>query len=245
MGESAGTFKPHKVEWTREKGERFWSHFGAKPVGEVGYWSKEFGGSLLAVLQHAGMKLSGRILDFGCGHGHLMQHLAARGLASHGADFSRDNVAAVNGLSAREPLITGADWIEQLPTTLADDSFDIVFFVETIEHLLDGDLERTMRELRRLLRPGGTIVITTPNDENLAERETICPDCGCVFHAVQHVRAWTSESLDRFMTRHGFANELLRRWNLQRTWPRTTIVTVGATLLGLPKRNLVYVGRKV
>jgi len=47
-------------------------------------------------------------------------------------------------------------------TGLADGSFDIVLMSETLEHLLN--LEATIAEVKRILKPGGTFLITVPYD---------------------------------------------------------------------------------
>src|SRR6185437_4736414 len=50
----------------------------------------------------------------------------------------------------------------------ADGSFDLVLCSQAIEHLLDPELG--MRELARVLTPGGTLVLTTDNQRNLVTR---------------------------------------------------------------------------
>lgn len=52
--------------------------------------------------------------------------------------------------------------IEEDPFPFESDSFDIVLFCEIIEHLLN-DPCRVLREVRRILRENGTLVLTTPN----------------------------------------------------------------------------------
>lgn len=234
-------FSPHRVEWNPEKTERFWSYIGSKPVEDVGYWSRDYGGVLLSVLDRHRVKIGPEILDFGCGHGHLLQHLAGRGLHGSGADFSPTNVATV----AKLPNVRGAHLIKSLPSELPACHFDTVFFLEIIEHLLDDQLDATVRELHRVLRPGGNVIVTTPNSENLSHIETICPDCGCVFHPVQHVRSWSRDHLVRFMGSVGFEPKLARATFLQTSWSKTLAVTLGARLLGRKLPNLVYVGVKV
>ena len=52
--------------------------------------------------------------------------------------------------------------LEEEPFPWADDTFDVVIFCEILEHLL-MDPVRVLREIHRVLRPDGTIVLTTPN----------------------------------------------------------------------------------
>ena len=52
--------------------------------------------------------------------------------------------------------------VETSPLPFADNEFDVVIFCEVIEHLLIDPLQ-ALSEIRRVLRPGGTLVLTTPN----------------------------------------------------------------------------------
>ncbi|MDQ3979810.1 MAG: class I SAM-dependent methyltransferase, partial [Actinomycetota bacterium] len=96
----------------------------------------------------------------------------------------------------------------------------------------------------RILRPGGALIVTTPNDEQLAQAESICPDCGCIFHPVQHVRSWDKDSLSRKMREFGFSTVTCRPLYLQRTALQTLVLS--ALARGLRKRlpNLMFIGRK-
>ena len=71
---------------------------------------------------------------------------------------------------------------------------------EFIEHLTDEVLENTIKEIKRVIKPGGYLIVTTPNDENLQNETTICPECGCVFHRWQHVRSWNISSIKTYLT---------------------------------------------
>jgi SAM-dependent methyltransferase len=59
--------------------------------------------------------------------------------------------------------------LEQLPYPLADESFDAVLLTEVLEHLREYPL-RTLEEARRILRPGGVLVVTTPNAAYIRNR---------------------------------------------------------------------------
>jgi 2-polyprenyl-3-methyl-5-hydroxy-6-metoxy-1,4-benzoquinol methylase len=103
--------------------------------------------------------LGGRILDYGAGVGQLTRRLLAL------RRFER--VAAADIMRAPGDLAGAVEWIEQdlnLPLPGHDGAFDVVVSAEVIEHLENPRF--MMRELFRVLRPGGTAIVTTPNNES-------------------------------------------------------------------------------
>ncbi|MCS6800716.1 MAG: class I SAM-dependent methyltransferase [Chloroflexota bacterium] len=99
---------------------------------------------------------SGTVLDLGCGAGEGAQSLA-EGRRVIAVD---EDGATLRAARRRYP---GPDFIrmdaEQL--AFADGSFDGVISVEVIEHVAHP--ERYLAEIRRVLKPGGVVVLTTPN----------------------------------------------------------------------------------
>lgn len=104
----------------------------------------------------------GRALDLGCGEGILLDALASR-LPDDRELVGVDVVPPPDG--ARWRGVTG-DIACTLP--FADGSFDVVVAGEVIEHVPHPDLMLT--EIRRLLRPGGSLVLSTPNIVGWANR---------------------------------------------------------------------------
>jgi 2-polyprenyl-3-methyl-5-hydroxy-6-metoxy-1,4-benzoquinol methylase len=96
----------------------------------------------------------GTVLDVGCGTGRLAPRLAERWPRYVGLDVVR-----YPGLGPGLEFHAVDLDADALP--LADDSVDLAVAVETIEHLENP--RRFMRELTRVIRPGGCVVVTTPN----------------------------------------------------------------------------------
>lgn len=98
------------------------------------------------------------VLDAGCGDATFLGFVGERfpGFQRHGVDFSVDRLGAseVNGVTLAQ-----ADLHVGLPQP--DASFDLVYSGEVLEHLWDPD--HFLHEARRVLRPGGHLVLSTPN----------------------------------------------------------------------------------
>ena len=107
---------------------------------------------------------TGRLLDIGCGSGNLYPFVRDRLSSYVGVDLVR-----YDGFPA------AAEWVEanldELPLPLAAGCADVVAAVETIEHLENP--RAFMRELVRLAKPGGTVVVTTPNQLSLLSKMTL------------------------------------------------------------------------
>jgi SAM-dependent methyltransferase len=183
------SYLPHEVEWTPEKVGRFWDYYGSIPEFRPLYFSAHSGA---AIVERANREvgLGGKlVLDFGAGHGDLLAHLLARGVPAQALEFSVRSAASIRDRFEGESLFRGVEVSESLPSPYADASFDVVFLVEVIEHLLEEQLEPTAREVERLLAPGGHVVVTAPNAEKLVHELVHCPDCGASFHRWQHQRS--------------------------------------------------------
>jgi SAM-dependent methyltransferase len=102
----------------------------------------------------------GRVLDAPCGDGAL-----ARELAGHGWRVCAADIEPV-GLDDDRIRFVRLDLDEPLP--FPDGAFDAVVSLEGIEHLLSP--ARYLAELCRVLRPGGRLVVTTPNVNNVQSR---------------------------------------------------------------------------
>ncbi len=112
-------------------------------------------------LSHIAVTKHDTVLDIGCGGGRTVSKLAA--LAGdgkvYGVDYSRDSVAVATRTNrqwiARGRVEIREGSVSQLP--FPEDMFDVITAVET--HFWWPDLPAGMRELRRVLKPGGRLII--------------------------------------------------------------------------------------
>ncbi|MFZ0320606.1 MAG: methyltransferase domain-containing protein [Candidatus Sulfotelmatobacter sp.] len=111
-------------------------------------------------LSHISIEKHGMVLDVGCGGGRTVSKLAAATQGKvYGIDFSKESVAVANRTNeqwinlARVEIREGS--VSRLP--FSEDTFDLVTAVET--HFWWPDLPTNMRELLRVLKPGGMLII--------------------------------------------------------------------------------------
>jgi ubiquinone/menaquinone biosynthesis C-methylase UbiE len=103
----------------------------------------------------------GRGLDVGCGTGALMEALKPFG-AVVGVDGSEGMIAVLRRNGRGEAVVAPVD---RLP--FADGAFDVVFCVATLHHVAEPEaVRRTIREMVRVARPGGALVIWDHNPRN-------------------------------------------------------------------------------
>lgn len=110
----------------------------------------------------------GRGLDLGCGQGWYLAEMQARGYPTDGTDYSTGQLERVRtnlDAPARDrTLLVKAD-AQALP--FADASYDFVYGINAIHHILSPDAqERALREIVRVLRPGGVFLLHEINTHN-------------------------------------------------------------------------------
>jgi SAM-dependent methyltransferase len=95
-----------------------------------------------------------RVLDAGCGSGRLLDELRDYGHVT-GLDLNPDSVEVARS-RGHEDVVQGP--VEQLPWD--DETFDLVISLDMVEHTPDDRV--TLRELRRVTKPGGRFLMTVP-----------------------------------------------------------------------------------
>lgn len=99
-----------------------------------------------------------RILDLGCAQGVVSWMIRQRG-----GEFLHTDLDLANLQTARELLGNHLFQIQENgPLPLRDRSFDLVFALDILEHV--GEDRNLLREIHRILKPGGEVVISTPID---------------------------------------------------------------------------------
>jgi SAM-dependent methyltransferase len=124
---------------------------------------------LTADYDQLGLARGDKILDLGCGFGRHAFEAARRGADVVALDAGRDEVEGVKAMFAAmvaageleaATLHTAAVQGDALHLPFPDGAFDRVICSEVLEHIPDD--VGAMRELTRVLRPGGTMAVTVP-----------------------------------------------------------------------------------
>lgn len=240
-----------EIDWTADKIKRIWEYYATNPDYKKSYFSYHSGENIIRYInKYIDFKKVKSVLDYGCGPGYLLKHLIKYYEGNfYGLDFSAESVRMVEATFQNNSNFGKAICINKLPTSFMESSMDLVIAVEVIEHLNDTLLEEMIGEIYRILSPGGYVVITTPNEENLNSGKTICPECGCIFHIWQHIRVWNRSSLAATMEKSGIKTLVCEEvfFKPEQSLLRVFVDTVKAILIGrktdqLP--HLVYIGVK-
>jgi 2-polyprenyl-3-methyl-5-hydroxy-6-metoxy-1,4-benzoquinol methylase len=104
----------------------------------------------------------GRLLDVGCSCGYFLEVAAARGFDVHGVEFSQNAIEAASQ-KIRPRIFRGT--LEDLPDV---ELFDVISAFDLIEHVHDP--RGFLRRCTRLLKPGGMLVLSTPDSGHFLRR---------------------------------------------------------------------------
>ena len=116
---------------------------------------------------------AGRVLDVGCGYGRIALPLARAGYDVQGIDISENLIKAAVAAADAEGLRLAFATASMMSLPYPSDSFDVVVCLWSAFHeLLETEEQtRAMREMLRVLGPGGLAVIEGPTYEEASEQE--------------------------------------------------------------------------
>jgi SAM-dependent methyltransferase len=112
----------------------------------------------LAALHHGAPAL-----DLGCGRGEWLELSGEQGFAASGVDLDEGMLSACRERGLQVQTIDALSALRALP----DASLALVSAFHLVEHLSFDDVQQLIAETLRVLRPGGLLIMETPNPENL------------------------------------------------------------------------------
>lgn len=142
-----------------------------------------------------------RMLELGCAEGYELVVFKKRGWRVHGYDVNAravDHAANVLGLDV--------DTCGYGPLPEPDNAFDLAVLFHTIEHVPDA--QQTVHEIRRVLKPGGRVLIVTPCADTVVSRSV-----GDVwFSDPDHMFFFSQNTMQRLLEQDGFEVLDMRTW---------------------------------
>ncbi|HEX7307062.1 MAG TPA: class I SAM-dependent methyltransferase [Lentzea sp.] len=157
-------------------------------IAEENYWFRRHEAAYLHLLGHCAGAV---VLEAGCGEGYGAQLI--RTVARRVVALDYDELTSQHVARAYPQLDVLRGNLAALP--LRDGSVDVVANLQVIEHLWDQ--EQFLAECRRVLRPGGTLIVTTPN------RLTFSPGQDTPLNPF-HTRELAPSELDEMLREAGF-----------------------------------------
>lgn len=106
------------------------------------------------------------VLDIACGEGYGTNLLGKVALSVTGVDIDQPTIKRAKAKYKNPALTFLTGSIESIPCN--DNSFDIAISFETLEHT--SEHEKMMKEIKRVLKPGGLLIISTPDKKNYCDK---------------------------------------------------------------------------
>jgi MoaA/NifB/PqqE/SkfB family radical SAM enzyme/SAM-dependent methyltransferase len=138
---------------------------------------------------------NGRFLDVGCAYGYFLDYLQKNTRwEAHGCEPNREMAqkARHNGLSVRATTLAQAGY--------PDNYFDLVYMSHVLEHV--PDLRETIREVFRILKPGGLFITENP-DADAPTRKPL-GEAWWGYHLPRHLSHFNAETIGRLLKSYGF-----------------------------------------
>ena len=153
---------------------------------------------LEGIVRHLHLRSEERLLDLGCGSGWLGATCAEAGARVIVCDVAPEGVAAAKKRYPKAGSFLAGD---AYAVGLRSSELDVIVLSEVLEHL--EDVAAALVESSRLLRPGGRLLLTVPNEERIIQH--LCVHCNRPTPANAHLHSFDARNLSAQLGQHGFS----------------------------------------
>jgi SAM-dependent methyltransferase len=136
----------------------------------------------------------GKLLDIGCGYGFFLEEATKRGWQASGIDLSQECVAFAKERGQKAELA--------LPEDIKEKNFDAITMFYVLEHLPDP--LATLRTVRKLLKPGGVLLLRVPHTTPIVKRLKSIKIKNNLFDPPFHLCDFSPETLAAMLKKAGF-----------------------------------------
>lgn len=138
----------------------------------------------------------GELLEIGFASGVFLRAAKAAGFNVHGLELNEPNYQKV-----RAELGSTIHNVDLFRANLPADHFDVIYMRDVFEHVPEP--KRMLRELQRIMKPGGLVYIEVPNIEGLIYK-VVKERHVCIF-GFEHLNYWSPATLQRILDLTGFS----------------------------------------
>lgn len=149
------------------------------------------------------------LADFACGNAMLLPLIHDRVRSYHGVDFSQDFIEVARQRAAAAGIVNGTFHCRDIVEFCADHParFDVATAFDFSEHIDDGDFVRIFSAIRASLKPGGRLLLHTPELDFFMER---LKERGVLEQFPEHIAVRTGDGNVALLRQCGFQAEQIR-----------------------------------
>ncbi len=173
---------------------------------------------------------AGKLLDVGCGRGNFLAAMTKLGFNVYGTELTESS-AARSRRKFPDRVFTG----DVTSLKLDDNSFDMVTLWHVVEHLRDPAL--VLKEVHRILKPGGRVVLAQPNIDSL--QAALGGSKWFHLDIPRHLFHFSPRSLRHLLTKTGFTVIRESQYSIEQN--PFGLLQSFLNRLGLPQNHLYHV----
>jgi SAM-dependent methyltransferase len=183
----------------------------------------------------------GFVLDVGCGVGRHMVYLGACGFRMAGLDVSPSGIRLTEAACTNRHIAIEAHVSDMIDLHWADQTFDAALSISAIHHHRRDEIKRALGEVRRVLKPGGLLLVDFPCTETLDYRQLRSQVAAGHIAEIEpntfvDERPDLDDMDDSFLPHHycdeGDLRDLLRSFEIVRLWAALRQSKEGAGMRG-------------